>query len=229
MKLGGSADLLEGRKALIGQTGSRVSCTRFNKAKCQILHSGHTTPCSTTGWGKSGWKPAQQKRTWEWMLTAADHEPVSVQVAKRANGILTCISNSVASRTTQVTVPIYSALVRPLKSCVQFWAPHCKKDTEVLVWVQRRAMRLVKGLEHKSFQEWLRELGLFNLEERRSRGDLTALYNSPTGVCSQSISKMLLALFLFLMETVCWPELILCKNLCTHAQTITNAKSEAYQ
>jgi len=104
--------------------------------------------------------------TWQFALTA-----------QKANCILDCIKRRMPSRSREGILPLCSTLVRPhLESCIQLWSRQHRKDMDLLEWVQRRATKMIRGMEHLSYEERLRELGLFSLEKRRVQGYLRAAF-----------------------------------------------------
>jgi len=88
-------------------------------------------------------------------------------------------------------VRLYKSLVRPhLKYCVSAWSPHYLKDKELLERVQLRFTRMFKDLRQRNYDERLKSLNLWTLEEKRNRQDLTEVLKMYKGFTRLSIDEL---------------------------------------
>jgi len=122
----------------------------FNKSKCKVLHLGGNNRKHDYRLGDDLLERSSVEK--DLGVLVNNRLAMSQQcalAAKKANGILGCITKSVTSMLREVILLLYSVLVRPLlENWVQFWAPQFKTDSDLLEEVQRRATKMIKGLKN---------------------------------------------------------------------------------
>lgn len=154
----------------------------FNVDKCKIMRikHGYQTEYELDG---NKIQETGEERDLEVFVTN-DLKP-SVQCAKAAAKgmqVLGVIKRNFVLTDEEDFRLLFNGFVRPhLEYCVPVWSPYLRKDIECLEKVQRRATKLVKGLQYKSYEERLRLLGITSLEKRRIRGDLIQVFRIVKG------------------------------------------------
>ncbi|GAB0179553.1 cAMP-dependent protein kinase inhibitor alpha [Grus japonensis] len=159
-KLSGAADMFEGRDTIQRNLDrleelAHVRIMKFNKTKCKVLHLSQGNHQFQYRVGNEWIENSSADKDLEILVEEKlDFSWQSVLAAQKANHILGCIKRRVASRSREVIVLLYLTLVRThLEYCIQLWGPQYKKDMDLLEQIQKKAVKMMRGLEHLCYEE----------------------------------------------------------------------------
>jgi len=162
---------------------------KINNKKCTVLHLGHKSPRHQYMLGATQMENSLTEKDLGVLVdTNLTMHQQRAFVVNKTNGILGCIKKRIASRWKEVILPLYLAMVKPhVESCVQFWALQFKRDMNVWKRNQRRATKMMRGLEHLPYEERL--TGTVQPGEKQAQGDLKSVYKYLKGGCKQDKAR----------------------------------------
>ena len=147
---------------------------KFNVEKCHVLHLGRTNERRI--YSMNGTQLITTEMEKDIGVLVCENLKPSKQcekAARTAQGVLTQVLRTLSYRDRTVLPKIYVQYVRPhLEFAIQAWAPWQQGDINLIEDVQRRMVRQVTGLQGRTYEERLDELGMVTLEKRRRAQDL---------------------------------------------------------
>uniref|UniRef100_K7F0M2 Reverse transcriptase domain-containing protein n=1 Tax=Pelodiscus sinensis TaxID=13735 RepID=K7F0M2_PELSI len=122
---------------------------KFNVDKCKVMHIGKNNPNYTYSMMGANLATTNQERDLGVIVDSSLKTSTQCAVVvKKANRMLGIIRKGIENKTQNILLPLYKTMVRPhLEYCVQMWSPHLKKDILALERVQKRAAKMIRGLE----------------------------------------------------------------------------------
>jgi hypothetical protein len=163
----------------------------LNVAKCKVMHFGKNMSTDTPYTLKCEVMSSVTEEKDLGVVITADLKSSShcQSACKKANNMLGLIYRTIEYKEQKVLVNLYKSLVRPMiEYCSSAWSPHYKKDKEMIERVQNRFTRMIPSFRQLAYEERLRRLNLWTLEERRNRADLIEVYKIFAGFTNLSIN-----------------------------------------
>ncbi len=156
---------------------------QFNVKKCKVMHCGHSNPRTPYTMGNEQLSTTEEERdVGVAVMATLKSSAQCAKAARTAATVLGQISRTFHYRDRFVFVRLYKQYVLPhLDFSSAAWSPWTDSDKEVLERVQRRMVAMVSGLTTKTYEDRLKELGMFTLEERRHQTDMIQVYKILNG------------------------------------------------
>jgi hypothetical protein len=150
----------------------------FNIPKCKVMHLGHNNPkFSYTMVGQPMVVTDEERDIGVTVSKNLRPGPQCEKAARVAKAVLKQIESTFHYRDRHIFRSLYIQYVRPhLEYAVQAWAPWTLGDIACLEKVQEKAVRMVTGLQGKTYEDRLIELNLTLLRDRRTEQDMMQTY-----------------------------------------------------
>ena len=165
----------------------------FHPKKCKVMHIGNNNRRDIYHLGNNIIEETGEEKdlgvtvsnTLSWSKHITD-------CAKKANRVLGMIKHTFSYMDREMFLTLYKTLVRPqMEYCQEVWNPYLMKDITVLEKIQRRATKIVPDLQHLPYESRLKELKLYPLSERRTRGDMITVFKMLKGYIDIDVERLM--------------------------------------